>query len=150
MERLPPKITGKLGNWYEERLYREEKLAKFLSNVKSGKVDYKRSDSRMKLANTPTDVSSEFLIGSKVMIRSLFSNGYISAVIPDTYPAIKLDDKIEIAVSGDQDPREGKARSCFVFHRQSNDPSKFVKWEENVYITTQLPGLDKVVRRKAN
>ena len=82
------------------------------------------------------------------MIKSSFTNGYLSAVFPEAYPAVSLTDQIEVATSNMQDPREGKARSCFVFEKfeQDGNDGTHVHWGEKIYISINLPGLDQPVQ----
>ena len=58
-------------------------------------------------------------------------------------------EEIEVATSNLQDPREGKARSCFVFEKFEGEDGlahdDHVRWGEKVYISINLPGLDKPV-----
>jgi hypothetical protein len=85
-------------------------------------------------------------VSSFTHVKSSFTNGYLVAVLPETYPAVSKNAEIEVATSNDQDPREGKARSCFSVERLSEGDAydEYVRWGEKVYITIKLAGLDKV------
>ncbi|KAJ3305889.1 hypothetical protein HDV03_000731 [Kappamyces sp. JEL0829] len=126
--RIPQKVSRRLGNWCEESILREEKLREFLAKVESGQVEFKRKEKRIEIANHP----------------STFTNGYLAAVLPEQYPNVSKDEQIEVVTSSTQDPREGKARSCFVLERfeETGAVDQHVRWGEKVYVSIRLPGLE--------
>lgn len=72
----------------------------------------------------------------------------MSAVLPEAYPSVSPNEQIEVSTSNAQDPREGKARSCFIFEKFEKDDfasDGHVRWGEKIYILIKLPGLDKPV-----
>jgi hypothetical protein len=81
--------------------------------------------------------------GGNLMIRSIFTNGFLAAIPPLHYPKCSKTDRLEVSTSNAQDPRDPKIRSTFVLERayDSNMPDKIIRFGEKFHISIQLPGL---------
>lgn len=79
------------------------------------------------------------------MIGSIFANGYLAATPPTNYPDISEKDQIQLTTSNEQDPHQGRARSCFVLERvcDAGIPDNKIRWGEKFFITSWLPGMTK-------
>jgi hypothetical protein len=79
------------------------------------------------------------------MLQSIYTNGFLAAVPSSTYPKLSEKELLDAVTSNSQDPREGKARSCFVLERVGDGVSKdkSVRYGEQLYIILHLPGLEK-------
>lgn len=140
-------LARRLGNWCEESILREEKLAAFLKKVDGGKAEFMRKDKRIEIANIPTTVSEDYHYGTCVMLKSSFTNNHLAAVLPESFPEVSQSEEVEVATAINQNPQEGKARSCFIFEKfdENNAPDDRLRYGDKFYIFINLPGLDKPV-----
>jgi hypothetical protein len=123
----------------------QEKLRELLAKVESGEAAFIRKERRLQLANQREQLSDILQFGSKIMIQSVFTNGFLAAVPSQEYPKLSPDAKAEVVTSNSQDPREPKARSCVVLERayDSGIPDFTLRYGEKFYVAYHLPGLEK-------
>jgi hypothetical protein len=73
-DRIPPKVTRRVGNWCEESVLRQEKLKAFMTKIETGEMAFKRRETRIKLVNEPRTLGKSMEFQKNVMIKVNFHN----------------------------------------------------------------------------